>query len=106
MILNALRYVWGLYDYYTKFKSGSDFQLRDELLTIARFRNMNGIVVETRGELGFSSIHVSTKNATLDKPQATLDAFFDSSWREVCSKYPRRHWYYQMEKRMINYQKS
>lgn len=105
-MLNALRYVWGLYDYYTKFKSGSDFQLKDELMTVARFRNMNGLVVETRGELGCSSIHVSTKNVTLDIPQDTLDSYFNNAWNEVRSKYHRRHWYYQMEKRMISYQKN
>lgn len=105
-MLNVLRYVWSLYDYYTKFKQSSDFFMHDELLTITRLRNMNGLIVDSRGELGCSSISISSKYVTLETPQATLDFFFNKSWLEVKAQYPRRHWYYQMEKRMMNYQRS
>lgn len=105
-MLNTLRYLWSLYDYYTKFKQSSDFFMHDELLTITRLRNMNGLIVDIRGEIGCSSISISSKYVTLNTPQATLDLFFNKSWMEVKAQYPRRYWYYQMEKRMINYQCS
>lgn len=105
-MLNILRYVWSLYDYYKKYKHNSDFLMHDDLLTITRLRNMNGLIVDTRGSLGCSSVSISNQYVTLDTPQTTLDSFFEKSWSEVKKQYPRRQWYYQMEKRMIKYQRS
>lgn len=87
------------FEYQKKFKNMPDSYIYDKLLLIASLRNMDGLIVSQYGG-------INAKYATRKLEQNVLANIFESIWTEVKTKFPRKYWYYEVNKRMANIQKG